>query len=160
MSQPALSRQIRALERLVGCDLLRRSTHRVELTIAGEALLDRTRDLLHNLDDAVTATRSVGGELAGRAARMWDSVEAAVIGEYLEEARTAYEAIQEQFEPPAEIEIRSVSAGGALLLLGRGPARHRRSCTCTAAGTCSARRSGTARWSVRSRPPRTPPCCT
>src|SRR5215475_1195961 len=31
LSQPALSRQIRALERLVGCDLLRRSTHRVEL---------------------------------------------------------------------------------------------------------------------------------
>jgi monoterpene epsilon-lactone hydrolase len=119
VSQPALSRQIRALERLVGCDLLRRSTHRVELTIAGEALLDRTRDLLHNLDDAVSATRSVGGELAGRAARMWDSVGAAVVGEDLEEARAAYEAIQEQFEPPAEIRIRSVTAGGVpSLLLG------------------------------------------
>src|SRR6478752_7563368 len=46
VSQPALSRQIRALERLVGCDLLRRSTHRVELTLAGEALLDRARRLL------------------------------------------------------------------------------------------------------------------
>src|SRR4051812_24080516 len=41
LSQPALSRQIRTLERLLGCDLLRRSTHRVELTIAGEALMDR-----------------------------------------------------------------------------------------------------------------------
>jgi len=41
VSQPALSRQIRSLERLVGCDLLRRSTHRVELTLAGDALLDR-----------------------------------------------------------------------------------------------------------------------
>lgn len=40
LSQPALSRQIRTLERLVGTDLLRRSTHRVELTLAGEALLD------------------------------------------------------------------------------------------------------------------------
>ena len=46
VSQPALSRQIRALERLVGCELLRRSTHRVELTLAGEALLDRARRLL------------------------------------------------------------------------------------------------------------------
>ena len=46
VSQPALSRQIRSLERLVGCDLLRRSTHRVELTLAGDALLDRARRLL------------------------------------------------------------------------------------------------------------------
>ena len=30
LSQPALSRQISSLERLVGCELLRRSTHRVE----------------------------------------------------------------------------------------------------------------------------------
>src|SRR5690242_16132161 len=43
VSQPALSRQIRALEQLMGCELLRRSTHRVELTLAGEALLDRAR---------------------------------------------------------------------------------------------------------------------
>jgi hypothetical protein len=35
VSQPALSRQIRGLERLVGCDLLRRTTHRVELTWPG-----------------------------------------------------------------------------------------------------------------------------
>ena len=41
ISQPALSRQIRGLERLVGCDLFRRSTQRVELTLAGEALLAR-----------------------------------------------------------------------------------------------------------------------
>ena len=51
LSQPALSRQVRSLERLVGCDLLRRSTHRVELTLAGEALLDRARRLLTDLDD-------------------------------------------------------------------------------------------------------------
>src|SRR4051812_11271839 len=41
LSQPALSRQIRSLERLVGCNLLRPSTHRVELTLAGGALLHR-----------------------------------------------------------------------------------------------------------------------
>src|SRR5829696_9878801 len=61
LSQPALSRQIRTLERLVGCDLLRRTTHRVELTLAGEALLDRARKLLGDLDDAVHAARAVGG---------------------------------------------------------------------------------------------------
>src|SRR5213592_2401986 len=55
ISQPALSRQIRALEELVGCELLRRSTHRVELTLAGEALLDRARKLLGDVDQAVSA---------------------------------------------------------------------------------------------------------
>src|SRR5918998_1871485 len=71
ISQPALSRQIRALERLLGCELLRRSTHRVELTLAGEALLDRSRPLLSDVDAAVSAARSVGGELVGRIARLW-----------------------------------------------------------------------------------------
>src|SRR6185503_2449554 len=75
LSQPALSRQIRGLERLVGCDLLRRSTHGVELTLAGDALLDRARNLLHGVDDAVSATRAVGGELAGRLARIWEPVQ-------------------------------------------------------------------------------------
>ena len=46
ITQPALSRQIRSLERLVGCDLFRRSTQRVELTLAGEALLAHARALL------------------------------------------------------------------------------------------------------------------
>src|SRR5881227_3648483 len=71
ISQPALSRQIRALEQFVGCKLLRRSTHRVELTIAGEALLDRARRLLEDVDEAVSATLSIGGELAGRLAQLW-----------------------------------------------------------------------------------------
>ena len=79
LSQPALSRQIRSLERLVGCDLLRRSTHRVELTLAGEALLDRARGLLREVDEAVSAARSVGGERRGsprpvtRQAAAWSS---------------------------------------------------------------------------------------
>ena len=61
LSQPALSRQISSLERLVGCELLRRSTHRVELTLAGEALLGRVRELLQSLDEAVSVTRSLSG---------------------------------------------------------------------------------------------------
>src|SRR5262245_5547695 len=59
LSQPALSRQISSLEKLVGCELFRRSTHRVELTLAGEALLDRARRLLQDLDEAVSITQSV-----------------------------------------------------------------------------------------------------
>jgi monoterpene epsilon-lactone hydrolase len=57
LSQPALSRQIRTLERVIGCELLRRSTHRVELTLAGDALLERARPVLAALDQAVAAAQ-------------------------------------------------------------------------------------------------------
>jgi acetyl esterase/lipase len=116
LSQPALSRQIRSLERLVGCDLLRRSTHRVELTLAGEALLDRARGLLRDVDEAVSATRSVGGELLARIARHWATF-AVVNPADLQELRVAYEGLHGQFEPPPGISVRSVNAGGVPGLL-------------------------------------------
>ena len=116
LSQPALSRQIRSLERLVGCDLLRRSTHRVELTLAGEALLDRARGLLRDVDEAVSATRSVGGELLARIARHWETF-AVVNPADLQELRVAYEGLHGQFEPPPGISVRSVNAGGVPGLL-------------------------------------------
>jgi monoterpene epsilon-lactone hydrolase len=113
LSQPALSRQIRGLERLIGCDLLNRSTHRVELTLAGEALLGRARALLAELDDAISTTRSVGGELSSRAARLWQPVaeQNAAHGEGHELA-AAYEALLAKFDPPPEVQIRPVKAGG------------------------------------------------
>jgi len=113
LSQPALSRQIRGLERLIGCDLLNRSTHRVELTLAGESLLQKARDILTELDDAVSTTRSVGGELSSRAARLWQPVadQNAAHGEG-EELAAAYEALLAKFDPPPEVQIRPVKAGG------------------------------------------------
>ena len=116
LSQPALSRQIRSLERLVGCDLLRRSTHRVELTLAGEALLDRAGSLLREVDEAVSAVRSVGGELLARIARHWESF-AEVSPADLQELRIAFEGLHGQFEPPPNIAVRSVNAGGVPGLL-------------------------------------------
>jgi monoterpene epsilon-lactone hydrolase len=118
LSQPALSRQIRGLERLVGCDLLRRSTHRVELTLAGDALLDRARELLHGVDDAVSATRAVGGELAGRLARIWEPVnDLTSAGADLQELRNGYESLHAQFPPPPEIDVRPLNTGGVPSLL-------------------------------------------
>jgi len=113
LSQPALSRQIRALERLLGCELLRRSTHRVELTVAGSALLDRARRLLADLDAAISATQSVGGELANRMATMWAPVlEIAAADPDIEEMRTAYETFLAQAPIADNVEIRPVNAGG------------------------------------------------
>jgi epsilon-lactone hydrolase len=116
LSQPALSRQIRSLERLVGCDLLRRSTHRVELTLAGEALLDRARGLLRDVDEAVSAARSVGGELLARISRHWESFAEVSPGD-LQELRIAFESLHAQFEPPPNVGVRSVNAGGVPGLL-------------------------------------------
>jgi monoterpene epsilon-lactone hydrolase len=123
LSQPALSRQISALERLLGCELLRRSTHRVELTLAGEALLDHARRLLHDLDEAVSITQSVGDELATRLARLWKPLIEAAGEESLEEARVAYEALHAQFALPEDVEVRPANAGGVpSLAVGAQPA--------------------------------------
>jgi acetyl esterase/lipase len=113
ITQPALSRQIRALERLVGCDLLRRSTHRVELTLAGEALLTRARQLISDLDQAIAATRSVGGEHAGRLTRLWELfVDVTSAGGDLPQIRSAVEQLHAQFAPPADVTIGAANAGG------------------------------------------------
>ncbi|WP_327588634.1 alpha/beta hydrolase fold domain-containing protein [Nonomuraea sp. NBC_00507] len=113
LSQPALSRQIRMLERLVGSDLLRRSTHRVELTLAGDALLDRARRLLSDLDDAISATRSVGGELAERAAKAWRPLDDLFrAGAGIQQFRAAVEDFHAGLTLPEGIGVRPVNAGG------------------------------------------------
>jgi epsilon-lactone hydrolase len=129
-SQPSLSRQIRVLERAVGCDLLRRSTHRVELTLAGDALLTHARRLLVDLDNAITMTRSVGGEMAGRLARMWapfvDYTSVAVHDiQDIWEFRAALEQVHAGFAPPPEIGIAPVNAAGVPSLLLTPPGEPR-----------------------------------
>jgi monoterpene epsilon-lactone hydrolase len=118
ITQPALSRQIRALEQLVGCELLRRSTRRVELTLAGAALLERARHLLSEVDEAVTAVQSIGGEIMGRIAGLWR-----LVGDHLgddgdlQEQRAAYETLLAHFEPPQGVLVRPSNAGGVPALL-------------------------------------------
>ncbi len=118
VSQPALSRQIRALERLVGTELLRRSTHRVELTLAGQALLERARKLLRDVDEAVSATMAVGGELLGRVIKLLEPLSGLVAkDDGLHEARAAFERLQAEFAPPAGTTVRPVTAGGVPALV-------------------------------------------
>lgn len=118
ITQPALSRQIRALEGALGCTLLRRSTHRVELTIAGEALLDRVRPILREVDAAVSTVRSVGGEHVERVARLWEPLIRAAAAELdIHEQRIAYEKVLASFEPPAEASVTPVNASGVPSLL-------------------------------------------
>jgi monoterpene epsilon-lactone hydrolase len=122
LSQPALSRQIRALEQLLGCQLLRRSTHRVELTLAGESLLDRARKVLSDVDEAVSITQSVGDELETRGARLWRKVaELTEQGAGVDEMREAYEALHAEFAPPPEVTVRPITAGGVSALVVAPP---------------------------------------
>ena len=64
MQQPPLSQQIRALEREMDVQLLRRLPRGVELTEAGRALLADARAILAHIDHAFTTTRRTArGEL-------------------------------------------------------------------------------------------------
>lgn len=64
VAQPAVSRQIRALEEEIGLSLFERDRRRVALTAAGAAFLDEARSLLGHVERAVvTAHRAARGEL-------------------------------------------------------------------------------------------------
>ena len=126
ISQPALSRQIRGLEQLVGCELLRRTTHSVELTLAGEALLDRSRRLLRDIDQAVAAALAVGGELLARIARTLEPMRGMLASDPdLVESRATFESMNAQFSPPAGTVTRPVTAGGVSSLVVSPDEGHR-----------------------------------
>jgi len=55
LTQPSVSRSVAALEARLGVTLLRRTTRKLSLTGAGEALLVRARDALAAVDDAESA---------------------------------------------------------------------------------------------------------
>jgi len=60
LTQPALSRQIKALEDEIGLLLIERQAHSIRLTPAGEALLPEARDLLRHAQAALERVRSCG----------------------------------------------------------------------------------------------------
>jgi DNA-binding transcriptional LysR family regulator len=66
IAQPPLSRTIKQLERDVGSPLFERTTRRVHLTTAGEALLGPARDVLDGIRSARMAVKSAGRGEIGR----------------------------------------------------------------------------------------------
>ncbi len=60
LTQPALSRQIKALEEEIGQTLLERQAHSIRLTPAGEILLREARELLEHADQALRRVRASG----------------------------------------------------------------------------------------------------
>ena len=66
LAQPALSAQIRQLEQRMGVQLLERTTRKVDLTPAGEALLERARTLLDGVEAAVQQVQDTAAGRTGR----------------------------------------------------------------------------------------------
>src|SRR3990170_4200057 len=65
VSQPALSHQIRALERSVGGELIERLPQGLQLTPMGRAFLPHATAAVHAADEALRAAREVGEIAAG-----------------------------------------------------------------------------------------------
>ncbi|HSY80517.1 MAG TPA: LysR substrate-binding domain-containing protein [Gemmatimonadaceae bacterium] len=105
VAQPALSRQIHALERELGLELLARQSAGVELTSVGESIASSARVILAQAESiirrAADAARGLTGRLVigvGRSA--W----------WLELIQPAEAAIRERL-PDVELEIREVEPG-------------------------------------------------
>jgi DNA-binding transcriptional LysR family regulator len=65
MAQPPLSQQIRQLEDQLGVKLLNRTTRRVDLTAAGQLLLDRGRQIVNDVATLQADVYQVGRGAAG-----------------------------------------------------------------------------------------------
>lgn len=61
IAQPALGTQVQALEKGLGVQLLVRSTHKVELTWAGEVFYDRCAQMMGELELSAEMARAAGG---------------------------------------------------------------------------------------------------
>jgi DNA-binding transcriptional LysR family regulator len=59
VAQPALSRQVAALEDELGVDLLKRTSHGVVLTAEGKLFLEEAREILKRVDESVTKVRAL-----------------------------------------------------------------------------------------------------
>ncbi|NYI07170.1 LysR family transcriptional regulator [Allostreptomyces psammosilenae] len=66
ITQPALSRQIRALEERLGVVLVERTSRKVELTPSGAALLPRVRAVVEAVDGLQEAADAHGRSVSGR----------------------------------------------------------------------------------------------
>ncbi|HYH79457.1 MAG TPA: LysR substrate-binding domain-containing protein [Longimicrobium sp.] len=91
IAQPPLSQQIRQLEALVGTELLRRTSRRVELTPAGAAFLEGARRTLNAAAGTLEVARRVGrGELASVRVGFTDSAALSIFPAAVRNHRRAF----------------------------------------------------------------------
>lgn len=115
LAQSALSAQIRALENELGGPLLTRSTRRVALTPAGEALLHEARSILVAADRALERTRALARGEGG-------SVVIGSLGPAPGELLAALLARFGARHPDVRVELRAFDFNDTVLGLRRGRA--------------------------------------
>jgi len=113
VAQPALSRQVRLLERELGVELLRRTTHEVTLTDAGRFLLERAPGVLGATDDLWRAVRSFAAGERGNVVLGYGTSAG------YETAPRLLEAIADEV-PSLEIGTRVMATGEILDAVGEG----------------------------------------
>jgi DNA-binding transcriptional LysR family regulator len=66
LSQPALSKQIQALEDSLDVHLFERTKHWVRLTIAGQTFLDTAYRILHEIEEGIQMTQQIASGQSGQ----------------------------------------------------------------------------------------------
>src|SRR5689334_5740766 len=113
IAQPPLSQQIRQLEQELGATLLNRTKRRVELTPAGRAFLEHTRQILAETERAKRVARRAGrGEIGRLAIGFVSSADLDVLPRVLR-------AWRERF-PDVEVELHALLTAAQVDALGRG----------------------------------------
>lgn len=108
LTQPALSRQIKALEDEIGQCLLERRAHSIHLTPLGESLLHDARELLQHADQVLERARD-----AGRGVRLRVGYAPSLASGILSAAVANFT----QAHPKAKVELFDLSSGEMLVEL-------------------------------------------
>jgi DNA-binding transcriptional LysR family regulator len=113
ISQPALSQQVRALEEQVGVPLFVRHPRGMELTEAGEALLQEARQVLASSDRLEAAVEELGrGHIESLRLGLPPGLPPGLLPDLLAALRAK--------EPDARVEVRELTTPEQLVALGDG----------------------------------------
>jgi DNA-binding transcriptional LysR family regulator len=123
IAQPPLSQQIRQLEGLVGTELLRRTSRRVELTPAGAAFLEGARRTLNAAEGTLEVARRVGrGELASVRVGFTDSAALSIFPAAVRTHRRAFPQVHlDMVEGLTRAHVQAVEDNLLDLAVVRGP---------------------------------------
>ena len=121
VAQPALTRQIHALEKELSVELLERGPKGVSLTPAGEVALTSARDVICQVDAAVESARGSSEGVAGRCVICAGdrSLSTGLLGRIVERVRARYPAIEIGImEGAAARQLRALELGEADIGIG------------------------------------------
>lgn len=126
VAQPALSRQVRDLEREIGVELIDRDPRSIRLTSSGDAVLHEARSILDQMSHAIERARQATHGLAGRCAvcggklPVWNGMVARLV----EKVRHDYPVIElDVSEGVTRVQWMALRTGKSDLGIGIAPTR-------------------------------------